>query len=205
MIDLQEFFKYVPNLIASTLGLFLPKIIGRKGRKAVNDIRYEQLIEYWKGQDPTFSLMITDQYKAKVFYQETGIRILPSRITQYLGLQQKINMAWSIIKELERNSFIYKPNNGEDISIRITTGHKIAFCLFWVIEIIFIGLMVLINCFYVKNNLQGDLPFVMLVFLSNVILFSLISFFFSANILPHWQAKIALKRFAQATKTNNGA
>ncbi|MCS3557404.1 MULTISPECIES: hypothetical protein [unclassified Sphingobacterium] len=174
-----------------------------KSKNISNQIdRLKSEIEFNKGFNDELCSTLSHIYCAKIFQQQFGFEVVPSRVNAYLQCFNTCDVSTKTFKYLYKKLYLKFDKASQKVNIIVTKTDKYVVTLisFAIIYILVFSIIIL-YFFLDTNNILASADEVLTIRIVLIIAYIISSYFaiklFVNDIIPYFQARSIIKNLAQ--------
>lgn len=164
--------------------------------------RLKSEIEFNKGFNDELCSTLTQIYCAKIFQQQFGFEVVPSRVNAYLQCFNTSDVSTKTFKYLYNKLYLKFDKASQKVNIIVTKTDKyIVTLISFAIIYILVFSIIILYLFVDTNNILASADEVLIIRIVLIIAYIISSYFaiklFVNDIIPYFQARSIIKNLAQ--------
>lgn len=168
--------------------------------KRISDLKSE--IEFNKGFKDELCSTLTHIYCAKIFQQQFGFEVVPSRVNAYLQCFNTYDVSTKTFKYLYNKLYLKFDKASQKVNVIVTKTDKyIVTLISFAIIYILVFSIIILYLFVDTNNILASADEVLIIRIVLIIAYIISSYFaiklFINDIIPYFQARSIIKNLAQ--------
>jgi len=164
--------------------------------------RLKSEIEFNKGFNDELCSTLTHIYCAKIFQQQFGFEVIPSRVNAYLQCFNTCDVSTKTFKYLYKKLYLKFDKASQKVNVIVTkTDRYVVTLISFAIIYILVFSIIILYFFLDTNNILASADEVLIIRIALIIAYIISSYFaiklFVNDIIPYFQARSIIKNLAQ--------
>lgn len=164
--------------------------------------RLKSEIEFNKGFNDELCSTLTQIYCAKIFQQQFGFEVVPSRVNAYLQCFNTCDVSTKTFKYLYKKLYLKFDKASQKVNVIVTkTDRYVVTLISFAIIYILVFSIIILYFFLDTNNILASADEVLIIRIALIIAYIISSYFaiklFVNDIIPYFQARSIIKNLAQ--------